>query len=87
MKLIKIGAIWCPGCLVMNKIWKKILNDYPSLNIVDLDYDMDGLEVSKYDPGKILPVMIFFSDDGEELTRLIGEQKEDTIREIIDKYR
>ena len=21
MKIVKIGAIWCPGCLVMKKVW------------------------------------------------------------------
>ena len=87
MKIIKIGAIWCPGCLVMKKIWKNILNDYPDLCIEELDYDMDTEEVSKYNAGKVLPVIIFENDQNEELTRLIGEQKESTIRSYIDKYR
>ena len=87
MKIIKISALWCPGCLVMKKIWKNILNDYPDLNIEELDYDMDNEEVNKYNPGKVLPVIIFIDDDGNELTRLIGEQKENIIRNNIDKYR
>jgi len=87
MKIIKISALWCPGCLVMKKIWKNILNDYPDLNIEELDYDMDNEEVNKYNPGKVLPVIIFLDDDGNELTRLIGEQKENIIRNNIDKYR
>ena len=87
MKIIKIGALWCPGCLVMKKIWKNILNDYQDLCIEELDYDMDAEEVSKYDAGKVLPVIIFKNDQNEELTRLIGEQKETTIRSYIDKYR
>lgn len=86
MKIIKIGAIWCPGCLVMKKIWKNIMNDYNDLDIVSLDYDMDFLEVNKYNPGKVLPVVIFLDDEGRELERLIGEQKETTIREKIKKY-
>ena len=87
MKIIKISALWCPGCLVMKKIWKSILSDYPDLNIVELDYDMDSDEVAKYNPGKVLPVTIFLDDNNTELTRLIGEQKENTIKENIDKYR
>ena len=87
MKIIKIGAIWCPGCLVMKKIWKKILNDYQDLNVTELDYDMDSEEVNKYNPGKVLPVIIFQDDTGNELTRLIGEQKENIIKDNIDKYR
>lgn len=86
MKIIKIGAIWCPGCLVMKKIWKNILNDY-DLDITELDYDMDSEEVKQYNPGKVLPVVIFLDDNNQELERLIGEQKEDTLRNYIDKYK
>ena len=87
MQIIKIGAIWCPGCLVMKKVWKNILNDYNYLNIMELDYDIDSDEVKKYNPGKVLPIVIFLSDDGVELERLVGEQTEETLRNIIDKYR
>ena len=86
MKIIKIGAVWCPGCLVMKKIWTNIVKDY-ELDIVELDYDMDNEEVSKYNVGKILPVVIFLDNNDNELERLIGEQKENKLVEIIDKYR
>ena len=86
MKIIKIGAVWCPGCLVMNKIWNKIIKD-SSLEIISLDYDMDSDEVFKYDVGKILPVIIFVDNNDREIDRLVGEQKEDKILELIDKYR
>ena len=85
MKIIKIGAIWCPGCLVMKKIWNSINKDY-SLDILELDYDMDNDEVKKYNVGNILPVVIFLDNNDNELERLIGEQKESKLREIIDKY-
>ena len=87
MRIIKIGAIWCPGCLVMNKIWKNISEDYPNLNITKLDLDMDKEESDKYNPGNILPVTIFLDEDNNELERLIGEQKEDILRKTIDKYK
>lgn len=86
MKIIKIGAIWCPGCLVMKRIWKNIVNDYPNLDITNLDYDMDNLEVSKYNAGKVLPIVIFLDKDNNELERLIGEQSEDNLRRTIDRY-
>ena len=87
MKIIKIGAIWCPGCLVMKKVWKNIINDYPDISITELDYDMDNDKVNEYNPGKVLPVIIFTDDNNNELERLIGEQKEEYLREKIDKYR
>ena len=86
MKIIKIGAIWCPGCLVMKKVWNNILKDN-DLDIAELDYDMDSEEVSKYDVGKILPVVIFMDNNGNELERLIGEQKESKLLEVINKYK
>lgn len=86
MRIIKIGAVWCPGCLVMKKVWNKITNDYPDLEIVNLDYDMNSNEVQKYEAGKVLPIIIFLDKDGHELERLIGEQSEDTLRRMIDKY-
>ena len=86
MKIIKIGAVWCPGCLIMKKVWNNIIKDYSNLEIINLDYDMDSEEVSKYNPGKVLPVVIFLDDNDQELERLIGEQKEETLREKIDKY-
>ena len=87
MKIIKIGAIWCPGCLIMKKIWKNIIADYKDLEVIELDYDIDSEEVSKYNPGKVLPVVIFLDENNNELERLIGEQKENTLREKIAKYR
>ena len=86
MKIIKIGAVWCPGCLVMKKVWKNIMNDYPNLDVLELDYDINNTEVSKYNAGKILPIIIFLDHDNNELERLVGEQSEDNLRRIIDKY-
>ena len=86
MQIIKIGAVWCPGCLVMKKVWNNVCNKY-DLNVIELDYDFDSDEVSKYDVGKILPVIIFKDDNGNELERLVGEQKENKIIEVIEKYR
>lgn len=86
MKIVKIGAIWCPGCLVMKKIWNSLLKKY-ELDIIELDYDMDSEEISKYNIGKILPVVIFLDNEGNELERLIGEQKESKLEELINKYK
>lgn len=87
MKIIKISAIWCPGCLVMKKVWKNILNSYNNLDITELDYDINNEEIKKYNPGKVLPIVIFLDDNNNELTRLIGEQKEETLKKYIDKYK
>ena len=87
MKVIKIGAIWCPGCLVMKKVWKNIMSSYPELDVAEYDLDMDKDEANKYNPGKVLPIVIFLDDNGLELERIIGEAKEEELVERINKYR
>jgi len=46
MKIIKIGAMWCPGCLVMQKVWREITKNN-SITIEEHDYEVDFNEVSK----------------------------------------
>ena len=82
MKVVKINAIWCSGCLVMNKIWKNITSKY-DIETINLDYDMDEDEVSKYNVGDILPVFILYDED-KEITRIIGEVSE---KEMLNKLR
>lgn len=85
MKVIKIGAMWCPGCIVMHKVWDKINKEYPNIEVKSLDLDMDEEEVKKYNIGNTLPVTIFYKDD-TELERLIGEKKFEDIESVIKKY-
>ena len=71
MKLIKIGAIWCSGCLVMNKVWNKLIKEY-NFSYETYDIDMDEDEVEKYNVGEKLPVFIVMAND-KEIKRFIGE--------------
>ena len=71
MKVIKINAIWCSACIIMNNVWGKVENKY-NIETINLDYDFDNEEVLKYDPGNILPVFIFMDKD-LELGRIVGE--------------
>ena len=83
MKVIKITALWCSGCLVMNKNWNEVLKQR-NVETENLDYDMDEEEVAKYNPGKILPVFIFIKDD-KEVKRVVGEKSVDEMIQIIDE--
>ena len=83
MRVVKINAIWCSGCLVMNKIWKIITKKY-EIETLNLDYDMDEEEVSNYNVGDILPVFIFYDDKDKEIDRVIGEVSE---KEMLNKLR
>lgn len=82
MKIIRISAIWCSSCLVTFPIWKSIQKKYPSLEFVELDYDQD--DISFYQVGDVLPVMIFMKD-GKEVTRLVGEVTEKELESVIER--
>lgn len=83
MKVVKINALWCSACLVMNKVWKKIEDKY-NFEVLQLDYDMDEEEVEKYNVGEVLPVFIFFDGD-KEILRVIGEKSEKEFLELIKR--
>ena len=81
MKIVKISAIWCGACLIMNKVWNKLKDK--NIELIELDYDMDEEEVKKYNPGDILPVFIVYDND-KEVLRLTGEFSYD---EFISKLK
>lgn len=84
MKLIKISAIWCPSCLIMEKIWKELQQEFKNIEFISYDYDLDD-EVDYYQPGDILPVIILTNND-KELIRFKGEKTKQELIEGIKKY-
>ena len=86
MKIIRINAMWCLGCLSMHKVWKEIEEKYPDIEMISYDYDVDEDIVKSFNPGEILPVTIFFEGD-REITRLNGEKKVQEIEEVIERIR
>lgn len=83
MKIIKITAMWCSGCLIMNKVWKEILKER-DLDIVSLDLDINEEEALSYNPGDVLPVVIFMRDN-KEVERMVGEHTKEEILEVLDR--
>lgn len=83
MKVIKITAIWCSACLVMNKVWNSILKK-KNIETISLDLDLDENEANKFSPGEVLPVFIFMKDNNE-IKRVVGEHTEEELLEIIEE--
>jgi len=81
MKVIKITAIWCSACLIMNKRWKEIEKEY-DIETISYDLDFDEEEVDKYNVGDTLPVFIIVDED-KEVNRLVGEHSIDELKEFI----
>lgn len=82
MKIIKVGALWCPACIITNNSLNKLKDKY-NFDLEELDYDFDDIE--KYNIGETLPVLMFIKDD-EEVYRLIGEKTDKDIEEVFKKY-
>ncbi len=84
MKYIVIKSLWCPSCIIMNNIYNKLNTKY-NLDLTILDYDLDEEEVTKYNPGKILPEFIIV-DNSKVINKIIGEKKESEIENILKEY-
>jgi len=82
LKIIKIGALWCSACLVTNNALEKYMKENNDIELETLDYDFDEEEVKKYEPGNVLPVLIF-EEDGKEILRLNGEKSYEDIVEAV----
>ncbi len=87
MKVLKFGAVWCPGCLVMKPRWKEIEQEMPWLQTQYFEYD-DSLETAKkYDVTEDLPVFIFLDRDDKEFLRLKGEVSKEELVRILSEHK
>jgi thiol-disulfide isomerase/thioredoxin len=87
MKVLKFGAVWCPGCLVMKPRWKEIETENPWLQTQYYDFDQDKEAVEKYGIKDILPAFVFLDSNGNEFLRLDGEIDKDKLVEIVNQNR
>lgn len=86
MKVLKIGAVWCAGCLVMRPRWQQIESEMTDLETEYLDYDESRQELEKRGiKTDTLPTFIFYTKDGKEYARLLGEIVKDVIISTIRK--
>ena len=84
MKLVKVGAVWCPACLVISSKINKIVGKY-NLELINYDYDIDNEIVKKYNVANILPVLILVDSSNKEIKRITGEQSLKKLDEFIEK--
>lgn len=81
MKIIKITALWCPSCLIMNDLINDNINS--NIDLISYDYDMDEEDIKKYNVGTVLPVLIKLDEDNNEVSRLIGEKSKKELLEFL----
>lgn len=84
MKVLKFGAVWCSGCLVMRPRWEKIEKENPWLETEYHDYDQDKEIAEKYDiQGGRLPTFVFLDKKGKEFLRKSGEFSQEELEKIV----
>lgn len=82
MKIIRISSTWCTSCIVTHKDWKKLKELYPDFEYIEYDYDID--DISKYEVGKILPV-IFVEKEDKIIKKIVGEKSLNEIQKEIEE--
>ncbi|HBR80422.1 MAG: hypothetical protein UX09_C0032G0009 [Candidatus Uhrbacteria bacterium GW2011_GWE2_45_35] len=85
MKVLKFGAVWCPGCLIMKPRWKEIETENPWLETEYHDFDQEKEIINQFAINEVLPVFVFLDKEGREFLRLEGEIAKRKLLEIINK--
>lgn len=86
MKILKFGAIWCSGCLIMKPRWIEIEKELPWLKTEYFDVDENPELIQKYNI-KDYPCFIFLDKNNLEIHREFGEIEKNKLIEIINKYK
>jgi len=86
MKILKFGAIWCSGCLVMKPIFAEVEKELEWLKTKYYDVDQEKELVEKYSITDY-PCFIFLDKNEKEIHREYGEIEKKKLIEIINKYK
>ncbi|NCN07567.1 thioredoxin family protein [Candidatus Falkowbacteria bacterium] len=82
MKILKIGAEWCPECIIMRLRFAEIEKEMPELKTEFIDIDKNN-DIKKIWSIEDIPTFIFLDKNGQEFLRLQKlVEKEDLIKVI-----
>ncbi|MEA3463788.1 MAG: thioredoxin family protein [Patescibacteria group bacterium] len=84
MKLLKIGALWCKECLIMNPMWVEIEKEIPELQSEYYEADEYPDLQKKYNV-KEIPTFIFLDKNNKKILRLEGLQNKEELVKIVKK--
>ncbi len=87
MKVLKFGAVWCPGCIIMKPRWQEIEKENSWLKTEYFDFDNDKEAVDKWSVNDTLPTFVFVDKNEKEFLRLQGEVDKKKLIELITEHR
>ena len=85
MKVLKFGADWCPGCVVMKPRFAEIEKENPWLETEFFDADRNPDDLKKWNVNDVLPCFIFIDKEGKEILRMDGEISKEKLLEVINE--
>ncbi len=85
MKVLKFGADWCPGCLVMKPRFAEIEQENPWLETEFFDADRNPDDLKKWNVSDVLPCFVFIDKEDNEILRMDGEISKDKLIEVINE--
>lgn len=69
MRILRIGAQWCPECIIMRLRWQELEKAIPNLDSESIDIDQNKKIKRKWNIADI-PTFIFLDKNGKEFLRL-----------------
>lgn len=81
VSLVKFAATWCAPCKVVARTIDKVKSEFDTVKFQEVDVDDHPNLAKDYKIRKIPTVIVF--RDGEEITRLIGSVKVDSLRKAL----
>jgi thioredoxin 1 len=86
MKVLKFGAVWCNGCIIMKPRWQEIEEEHDWLETEYYDVDENEEMAEQYEIEDV-PTFVFLNEEGEELERMTGEIDKQVLIDKIKQYR
>lgn len=86
MKLLKFGAKWCPGCIIMKPRLEEIEKENSWLQTEYFDADENKDLVDKYELTD-LPSFVFLDSNNTLIEKLSGVISKEKIVSLINEYK
>lgn len=85
MKVLQLGALWCPECLIMKPRWQAAAKTLPWLETEFIDLD-ERPEAKKDYQIDHVPTYLILNKAGQELKRFKGLLETAELVEILKEY-
>ena len=83
MRVLKFGAVWCPGCIIMKPIWEELEAEMSELKTEYFDIDENSDMAKQWEVSDEIPVFIFLDKEGREFARKKGQISKQELVEFI----